>query len=212
MTSFPARGILFDCDGVLVDSLEPAAVAWDRWSAEWAPHFDFRRDIAHGTRAADTIARLVSADRFEAAVAELDRHELETVEGTVAIEGAVALTASLPEGCWTVVTSGVRPLARARLQAAGIAEPAVLVTADDVTRGKPDPEPYLRGAALLGLDPADCIVLEDAPAGIAAARAAGVGAVIGIGAHAAEGAPDALVADLRDLAWRDGRLVVLRSL
>lgn len=212
MTSFPARGILFDCDGVLVDSLEPAAVAWDRWSAEWAPHFDFRRDIAHGTRAADTIARLVSADRFEAAVAELDRHELETVEGTVAIEGAVALTASLPEGSWTVVTSGVRPLARARLQAAGIAEPAVLVTADDVTRGKPDPEPYLRGAALLGLDPADCIVLEDAPAGISAARAAGVGAVIGIGAHAAEGAPDALVADLRDLAWRDGRLVVLRSL
>ncbi len=212
MTSFPARGILFDCDGVLVDSLEPAAVAWDRWSAEWAPHFDFRRDIAHGTRAADTIARLVEAARFEAAIADLDRHELETVEGTVAIEGAVALTASLPDGSWTVVTSGVRPLARARLQAAGIAEPAALITADDVTRGKPDPEPYLRGAELLGLDPADCIVLEDAPAGIAAARAAGVGAVIGIGAHAAEGAPDALVADLRDLIWRDGRLDVLRTL
>lgn len=212
MTPFPARGILFDCDGVLVDSLEPAAVAWDRWSAEWAPHFDFRRDIAHGTRAADTIARLVEADRFEAAVAELDRHELETVEGTVAIAGAVALTASLPDGSWTVVTSGVRPLARARLQAAGIAEPTALVTADDVTRGKPDPEPYLRGAELLGLDPADCVVLEDAPAGIAAARAAGVGAVVGIGAHAAEGAPDALVADLRDLAWRAGRLEVLRPL
>ena len=202
------RGILFDCDGVLVDSLESAANAWDVWSATWAPQFDFRRDIVHGQRAGDTVAQLVAVDRAAAAERELASLELEHVAGTLAIAGAVELTASLPADRWTVVTSGLRDLARARLAAAGIAHPTGFVGAEDVTRGKPDPEPYRRGAELLGLDPADCVVFEDAPAGIAAARAAGIGHVVGVGSDSRPGEPDVVVDDLRSVAWRDGLLEI----
>lgn len=205
------RGILFDCDGVLVDSLESAGVAWNIWSATWAPHFDFHRDIVHGQRASETIAALVSPDDYDRAVAELTQLEVDHVEGTVAIAGSPALTASLPADSWTVVTSGLRDLAERRLGAAGITPPAAYVAAEDVTRGKPDPEPYRRGAELLGLDPADCVVFEDAPAGIAAARAAGVPFVIGVGPDSAAGDPDVVVDDLRSVTWLEGRLRISPS-
>lgn len=198
------RGILFDCDGVLVDSLASAGRAWDVWAATWAPHFDFHRDIVHGQRAGDTVAGLVAADRAAVAEAELARLEVEHVEGTLEIPGAAALTASLPDGIWTVVTSGLRELARNRLAAAGIVHPERFVAAEDVTRGKPDPEPYRRGAELLGLSSADCVVFEDAPAGIAAARAAGVGFIVGVGDDARPGEPDAVVPDLRAVTWVSG--------
>jgi sugar-phosphatase len=140
------------------------------------------------------------------AEAELARLEIDNVEGTVEIPGAAALTASLPPDRWTVVTSGLRELAIGRLSAAGLRHPAAFVAAEDVTHGKPDPEPYLRGAEVLGIDPADCVVFEDAPAGIAAARAAGVGRVVGVGEASREGAPDVVIADLRSAQWVDGRL------
>ena len=206
MIEHETRGILFDCDGVLVDSLEAAGIAWNIWSAKWAPHFDFHRDIVHGQRASETVAGLVSPEHYEVAVAELAQLEVDHVEGTTAIAGAPVLTASLTPGTWTVVTSGLRDLAERRLDAAGIARPSSYVAAEDVSRGKPDPEPYRRGAALLGLDPADCVVFEDAPAGIAAARAAGVTFVVGVGADSAAGHPDVVVDDLRSVTWVDGRL------
>ncbi|GAB3401666.1 HAD family hydrolase [Schumannella luteola] len=208
MVRIPVEGVLFDCDGVLVDSLESAARAWGIWAARWAPAFDFRRDIVHGVRAVDTVRSLVAADDVERANAELERLEVEHVDGTRAIPGAVELTDALPQGLWTVVTSGARELAARRLASAGVARPDGIVAAEDVARGKPDPEPYRRGAELIERDPARCVVFEDAPAGIAAARAAGVGTVIGVGLPAGAGSPDLLVADLRAVSWVDGALVV----
>lgn len=206
MITIDCQGILFDCDGVLVDSLESAGHAWSIWSERWAPEFDFHRDIVHGQRAGDTVAQLVAADVAAEAEADLARLEIDNVEGTVEIAGAAELTGSLPPGRWTVVTSGLRELAVGRLTAAGLIAPERFVAAEDVTRGKPDPEPYLRGAELLGLDPHDCVVFEDAPAGIAAARAAGIGQVVGVGEAARAGEPDVVIADLRSARWRDGRL------
>lgn len=204
----PVDGVLFDCDGVLVDSLEPAADAWDSWSRRYAPDYDFRSQMEHGVRARDVIATLVGADVLEEAIAALDHAELTNASATAEILGAVDLTRSLPADRWAVVTSATRELARRRLTAAGHPAQRFLIAADDVTRGKPDPEPYLRGAEALGLDPAACAVLEDAPAGIRAARAAGVRWVIGVGDHL-EGAPvDAHVPDLRSVVYQDGALAV----
>lgn len=209
MEALDCDGILFDCDGVLVDSFEPAAIAWDAWAAEWAPRFDFRTQVVHGVRSIDLIAGLVDPGRLEEAAAALNTAELRTVAGTPGIEGAAALTAALGAIPWAVVTSGVRPLAEARLAAAGIAAPRALITGDDVAKGKPHPEPYLRGAAAIGLAPARCAVFEDAPAGIEAARAAGAGLVVGVGAAAAVGAPDLLVEDLSAVGLDGlGRLVI----
>jgi len=206
-------GLLFDCDGVLVDSLESAAVAWDSWAAEYAPTFDFRRDIKHGVRMSDTVAELVApelvAPELRAkAEAELIRLELETAGETVAMPGALELLSSLPAGTWAVVTSGVRDLAYARLTAAGLPVPETVVTADDVTNGKPAPEPYLRGAAGIGIDPSRCVVFEDAPAGLAAGRAAGVPALVGIGDGARDSGATIVVPDLRSVTYVNGVLRV----
>jgi sugar-phosphatase len=209
--------LLFDCDGVLVDSLEAAEAAWLAWAGDYAPDFDLERDLVHGKRAVDTIAQFVSADGLDEAVEDLVRRELETVGGTAAVPGAVELTRSLPAGRWVAVTSGPRRLAEARLRAAGIALPQRLVTAEDVDRGKPDPQPYERGAEHAGVPVAECVVFEDAPAGIAAARAADAGWVVGVGAGALVpwsdcSLPDVVVPDLDAVRFVDGELSILRTL
>ncbi|RWZ52460.1 HAD family hydrolase [Labedella phragmitis] len=203
---------LFDCDGVLVDSLASAEAAWAAWATTYKPDFDVR-DLQHGRRAMDTIAELIEADLVEQAFEDLLARELETVDGTVAIPGAAALTASLPTGRWVAVTSGPRKLALARLNSAGITLPERLVTAEDVDRGKPDPQPYERGAEQAGVPIGECVVFEDAPAGIAAARAAGAGWVVGVGAGAytpwSEGLlPDVVVPDLSAVRFVDGELLI----
>lgn len=204
----PAQGVLFDCDGVLVDSLEAAAVAWDAWAERFVPGYDFRTQVQHGVRAADTVATLVSPERVVEAVAALDAQEIETASETAAIAGSVALTTSLPSGRWAVVTSAIAELARRRLAAAGHPVPSVMIAAEDVEHGKPAPDPYLRGAARLGLDPAHCVVFEDAAAGVRAARAAGAGWVVGVGDHL-DGEPvDVAVDDLRSVRFVDGALVI----
>jgi len=208
MTDIEISGLLFDCDGVLVDSLEAAAVAWDRWSAVWAPSFDFRRDIVHGMRMSDTVASLVAPEHRAEAEAALIQAELDTVDGTLAMPGARDLLLSLPAGSWAVVTSGVKTLAHARLAAAGLPSPAAIVTADDVENGKPHPEPYLRGAALIGIDPANCVVFEDAPAGLRAGRDAGVGTLVGIGDGARDAGAHHVVRDLRSVTYAAGTLTL----
>lgn len=208
MLELPIDGLLFDCDGVLVDSLEAAAVAWDSWAADYAPTFDFRRDIKHGVRMSDTVAELVAPELREQAERELIRLELASAGETVAMPGALELLTSLPAGRWAVVTSGVKDLAYARLRAAGLPVPDAVVTADDVTNGKPHPEPYLRGATLIGIDPARCVVFEDAPAGLQAGRSAGVPTLVGIGDGARDSGATIVVPDLRSVTYVDGTLRV----
>jgi len=208
MTDFPVSGLLFDCDGVLVDSLESAAVAWDLWSAEYAPDYNFRRDVVHGRRAGDTVLELVGAATAVDATRALELLELSHVEGTVAIAGSLELVSTLASGSWAIATSGTRELALARLTAAGFPIPAELVTAEDVEQGKPHPDPYLLAAKLIGLDPAVCVVFEDAPAGIAAARAAGVGTVVGVGEGALDSGATVVVPDLAAVSYAHGALSI----
>ncbi|ARJ04237.1 phosphatase [Cnuibacter physcomitrellae] len=199
------RGLLFDCDGVLVDSLASAGRAWGAWAARWAPHFDYHTQMVHGRRAGDTVRELVAAEDAERAELELEQDEIREAVGTEALPGARELTSSL-ELPWAVVTSGTRDLATARLTSAGIALPAVLIAAQDVTRGKPDPEPYATGAGRIGVPAAECVVFEDAMSGIKAARAAGVGVVIGVGPDALGHGADAVVPDLSAVSVVDGVL------
>jgi len=202
-------GLLLDCDGVLVDSHNAAAVAWNQWAQRWAPGFDFHRDIEHGRRIRDVVAELVSTPGdVAAATAELIQLEVDHAADVVPIPGARELLASIPAGCWAVVTSGGRAIATARMASAGLAPAQVLVTGEDVEHGKPSPDPYLLAAQRLGVPPERCAVFEDAPAGIAAARAAGVETVIGVGAAAAAEDVTVAIADLRGVRF-DGQCLLL---
>lgn len=202
----PCRGLLFDNDGVLVDSVASGEDGWRRW----AKHHELDPDevvaAIHGRRSVDTVATFLPAEQREEALRLIDRLEIDgAADGVAAMPGADALLRSLPAGAWAVVTSASRELGTARLSAAGLPYPAVLVTADDVTRGKPDPEGYLAAAAQLGTDVADCVVVEDSPAGLAAAQAAGA-QVLGIGRQALTTSASVVVRDLRGVTWDGSRL------
>ena len=201
MTEIRCDGVLFDCDGVLVDSDASVDLSWQRWAETLGLDPDALGGIVHGRRSEDTIADLLPADRQAAAIELIERIEVEDAARVTAIDGAADLIAALPAGRWAVVTSGTRALATARLAAAGLPMPDVLVTADDVANGKPDPEGYRTAARRLGYDPACTVVLEDAPSGVLAARAAGAGGVIGVGSR--DGLPDVdiRVPDLTALRW-----------
>lgn len=193
--------VLFDCDGVLVDSDASVMQAWGDWAVHHGLDPVTVGEMVHGRRAADTVGLLIDEPGRPAAVELINRLEIDGAVVVTAIPGAPELTRSIPAGQWAVVTSGTRLLATARISAAGLALPGVLVTADDVRLGKPDPEGFLAAAAALGHDPRTTVVLEDSPAGITAARAAGVGAVVGIGERALTTDADVVVADLTSLSW-----------
>jgi sugar-phosphatase len=179
MPIFSCSAILFDLDGVLVDSTRAVDREWREWARRKGVDGDAVMAIAHGVRTIEVIQRVAPHLEAEAEVLELESREADHQEGVCVMPGAVALVHSIPEGRWGVVTSGTPLLASARLRFCGLPVPKVLVTADDVAHGKPHPEPYLKGAGRLGFSPADCLVIEDAPAGIQSARAAGT-TVIGI--------------------------------
>ena len=208
-TSFPADAIVFDCDGVLVDSLVNVERCWRAWAVSLGLDEDAVMRTVHGQPSRATAAHWLSAAQVDAAVALIDRMELDDTAGVTAIPGAANLLASLPAGVWGIATSAGRPLFRARLRAAGLREPAVAITADDVTRGKPHPEPYATALRRLGVSPDRAIVLEDAAAGIRAARAAGVRWVIRVGTGEPEVGEDFVVPDLRALRWAGDRLVAV---
>lgn len=169
-----ADALLFDNDGTLVSSMESVVRCWTRWAEEYGVTEEFARVELHGRPAADIIGDLLPADRVAEARRRIDELEVEDVPGGVRLlPGTLDLLAGLDQERWAVVTSAGRALAEARLAEAGI-RPGLLITADDITRGKPDPEPFLLAAGKLGADPARCVVFEDAPAGLAAARAAGM--------------------------------------
>lgn len=172
-----ARAILFDLDGVLADSNVSVEMHWRRWAARHGLDADAIIRVVHGRRALDTIREVAPHLDAEAEVAALVAAEAADTSGVLATPGAAALVERLPADAWAVVTSGVRIVAEARLRASGLPVPRVLVPADEIGRGKPDPEGYLTAAARLGRAPSECVVIEDAPAGIAAARAAGMACV-----------------------------------
>ena len=206
---FYASGLLFDNDGVLVDSHAAASAAWKQWCSEYAPHIDWDKPENAGQRAEDKVREWISsADLFEVANNRINELEQESAGQTMALGGAVELLHSLPDGVWTVCTSANPNLGRARLLAAGLPVPAALVTAADVKRGKPHPDPYLLGAERLGFAPEDCVVFEDASAGVAAALDAGVGLIVGVSERALDTAADIVVRDLAGITF-DGDLLVI---
>jgi mannitol-1-/sugar-/sorbitol-6-phosphatase len=179
MPTFSCAAILFDLDGVLCDSTRQVDREWRDWAARKGVDGDAIMAIAHGVRSLEVIRRVAPHLNAEAEAAALEDHEAHDQSGVRVMPGALELVSSIPSGCWGVVTSGSRMLATNRLPYCGLPVPEVLVTSDEVVHGKPDPEPYRRGAERMGLRPADCLVIEDAPAGIESAHAAGM-KVIGL--------------------------------
>ena len=204
----PGRVVLFDCDGVLVDSDAAVITAWERWAIEHGLSAAAVLAVVHGRRSKDTVTAFLPEPERAAALAQIDRYEVDAALGVEALPGARELLASMPPSAWAVVTSGRRELALARIAAAGLPLPAVLITADDVRRGKPEPEGYLAAAGRLGAPAGAAVVVEDTAAGIKAARAAGASAVLGVGPRSVEAAPDAVVADLRAVSWHEDGLAI----
>jgi len=169
--------VLFDLDGVLVDSTPAVERVWRGWAAEHGLDPDYVVKWAHGRRSVETIRRVAPQMDAPRENLRVERREIEDLEGVRVIEGAAELLASIPPGHWTVVTSATRELAQARMGYVNLPLPKDAITAELVERGKPDPEPYLKGAALLGFAPAECLVIEDTAAGIAAGKAAGMKAI-----------------------------------
>jgi sugar-phosphatase len=177
--------ILFDLDGVLVDSTASVERAWRTWAARHGLDPDKVMKVAHGRRTIETVPlvapHLVVADE----VAALEGVEAHTTEGVYEVPGARELLERLPADAWAIVTSGIRLVATLRIRHTGLPMPRVLVCADEISRGKPDPEGYLTAAARLGRAPADCVVIEDTPAGLEAARAAGMRSIGIVGTYQA---------------------------
>src|SRR2546421_2665390 len=173
MTGIRCRGVLFDLDGVLVDSTPAVARVWAWWAREHGFEPDEVVRKAHGRPSIATISELLPQADHAAEDREVERREIADIEGVVPLPGSMELLQALPIECWAIVTSCTRALAAVRIGAAGLPKPKHLVTSTDVQHGKPDPEPYLKSAQILGVRAGDFLVVEDAPAGIRAGEAGG---------------------------------------
>lgn len=167
------KGILFDMDGVLVSSIGSVERAWTKWAHRVGLDPVNAIAQAHGRRSIDSVRAMRPELDAEAENQKIEDWEVEDREGVEELAGVCALIAKLPAHAWTIVTSASRRLAISRLEAAGVPRPERFISADDVVNGKPDPEPYRKGAELLGFDPSDCLVIEDAVSGATAGRGAG---------------------------------------
>jgi sugar-phosphatase len=179
MIRIECLGVLFDLDGVLIDSNPAVDRVWSGWAMEHGLDPNELIRAAHGRPSMTTIREYVPKEFAEAENNEVERREIADTEGIVPLPGVMNLVRTIPEERWAIVTSGTFRLATARIKAGGLPKPKYLVTSTDIVRGKPDPEPYLKGAAKLALAAKDCVVLEDAGAGIRAGKAAGA-RVIGV--------------------------------
>ena len=172
-----AKAILFDMDGVLINSAHAVERVWRVWALAHGLDPAIVVAQAHGRRSLETIRAVAPAMDAEKENILVEQMEINDKDGVTALPGAARLLAQLPDDRFAVVTSATRPLAVARLGYANLPVPKHMITADDVVHGKPSPEPYQKGAALLGFTPADCLVFEDTPAGIVSARSAGMKAI-----------------------------------
>jgi sugar-phosphatase len=175
--SLSCSAILFDLDGVLVDSATCVENTWRRWAERHQLDADHVISVAHGRRTIETVQMLAPHLGATNEAATLAASESQTTDGVFEVPGARELLESLPRHRWAIVTSGIRAVATLRIRHTGLPMPDVLVCADEIERGKPHPEGYLTAARRLGADPASCVVIEDAPAGLAAARAGGMPAI-----------------------------------
>ena len=191
------EAVIFDMDGTLIDSTPAVARSWDTWGAEHGVTPAQLRHH-HGIPSAALVAKLLPEDRHLGAIERINELELADVGDIVVLPGAAEALAALSAAKNAIATSCTIPLAKARMDAAQLVPPSILVTADDVERGKPAPDPYLEAAAQLGVEPTRCLVVEDAPAGLTSAREAGC-ATLAVITTTAE---DQLVADgiVRDLS------------
>jgi mannitol-1-/sugar-/sorbitol-6-phosphatase len=167
------KGLLFDMDGVLISSLGSVERSWQTWAERHG--LDVRETIktAHGMRAIETVRKLKPDVDHLAELKVIEDLEVEDNEGLAVLEGVLSILESVPQKFWTIVTSATERLARSRLAFAGIRVPQHIITADMVKEGKPHPEPYIKGAKILGRAPEDCIVIEDSTSGAKAGHAAG---------------------------------------
>lgn len=184
--SMEAGGILFDMDGVLMSSLGSVERSWTKYARMRGLDIELAIRTAHGRRAIETIRYLCPNHDADAELRVIEQLEVDDNEGLVVLPGVQALLQSLPQHNWAIVTSATERLARSRLAHAGIPVPDRFITAEMVGEGKPHPEPYQRGAKMLGLQPEECIVIEDAPAGVASGKAAGCMVIAVLTTHAPE--------------------------
>ena len=173
MIHVPCAALLFDLDGVLINSTPAVARVWRKWAIEHGFNPDEVVGRAHGRPSLTTVTEYLPHADHEAENREVERREIEDLEGVVPLPGSLALLGSLPEDRWTIVTSCTRALAEVRIKAAGLPLPRKMITSNDIKHGKPDPEPYLKASSLLGFQAAECVVVEDVPAGIRAGKGAG---------------------------------------
>jgi mannitol-1-/sugar-/sorbitol-6-phosphatase len=207
MSTFHCSAILFDLDGVLLDSTRSVERQWRIWAREQGIDVEKTMAVAHGVRAIEVIRAVAPHLDAEAEVRKLESREAADRDGVAVMPGAADLVRKVPDGLWSVVTSGTRHLASARLRLAGIPVPKVMITADDVIYGKPHPEPYLKAAELLRVNPAECLVIEDAPAGIQSAHAGGMKVIALTSTYPASGLgeADVVIARLEQIQIvRDG--------
>jgi sugar-phosphatase len=188
MPAFTCRALLFDLDGTLIDSSARIHRLWQWWAARRGVDYQSLQGIILGRTAIETIQmvapELVAEDEIEA----LETEEIADMHDVFVYPGARELLQRLDGAPWAIVTSGSDRVANARIGHIGLPPPPTLITADHVTSGKPHPEPYLLAARQLGVQPADCVVIEDAPIGIEAGKAAGMRVIAIASTHS----PDAL--------------------
>jgi sugar-phosphatase len=180
------RGILFDMDGILVSSLGSVERSWAKWGEMRNVDAALAIKTAHGQRAIETVRKLRPDLNDVEELKLIEEIEIADKDDIEVLAGVRRILAALPQKYWTIVTSATEKLARARLSYGGLTVPEHFVTADMVRNGKPDPEPYLKGAALLGLDPKDCLVIEDSSAGALAGHAAGCKVLATLFSHTIE--------------------------
>jgi mannitol-1-/sugar-/sorbitol-6-phosphatase len=192
------KGILFDMDGILISSLGSVERSWTKWARMRGVDPELTLKMIHGRRSIESVAALRPDLDANAENDVIEQLEIEDTDGITVLPGVQVLLNSLPPDRWTVVTSATEPLARVRLAFVGVPIPSRIVTADIVTHGKPHPEPYLAGAKLLGFQPEECVVFEDAASGTKAGRAAGCTVIATPFSHPIEslGAAHYLVPDL----------------